>query len=282
LALARVGCNVVVAAKTTEPQPTLPGTIFTVAAEIEALGVSSLAIKLDVRDEKSIENCVEQTVKKFGRVDILINNASALWWQDMTDTPHKRYDLITTINARGSFLMAKACLPHMQEKGFGRVICMSPPIGAGGMAGRTAYNISKMGMTMVAMGVAQENEGQNITGHSLWPATVIESYASINFELGDPSMWRKATIIADATVAICCEEGGDFTGQMLIDDEYLKSRGVTDEELKVYRYDPDVEPPRLLADEAAQALAGPDTFKRGTVRALKNPEGKMPAPPSKL
>ena len=99
---------------------------------------------------------------------------------------------------------------------------MSPPIGAGGMAGRTAYNISKMGMTMVAMGVAQENAGENITGHSLWPATVIESYASINFELGDPSMWRKATIIADATVALCCEEG-DFTGQMLIDDEYVTS-----------------------------------------------------------
>lgn len=110
----------------------------------------------------------------------------------------------------------------MQAGGFGRVICMSPPIGAGGMAGRTAYNISKMGMTMVAMGVAQENAGENITGHSLWPATVIESYASINFELGDPSMWRKATIIADATVALCCEEG-DFTGQMLIDDEYVTS-----------------------------------------------------------
>lgn len=125
-----------------------------------------------------------------------------------------------------------------------------------------------MGMTMVALGVAEEYEDENITGNSLWPATIIESLASINFKMGETDMWRKATIIADATVAICCEDG-DFTGHMLIDDTYLKSRGVTQDELKVYRYNPDVEPPRLLAGEEVAVGA----FKRGTVRDLNPPLG---------
>eukprot|EP00041_Stephanoeca_diplocostata_P028651 m.825656 g.825656 ORF g.825656 m.825656 type:complete len:222 (+) comp23408_c1_seq1:589-1254(+) len=174
------------------------------------------------------------------------------------------------INSRGTFLITQACLPHMQKNGFGRVINMSPPIGIKGFRGRTAYNMSKMGMTMVALGVAEEFEGENITGNSLWPATIIESLASINFQLGEKQMWRKATIIADATVAICCEDG-DFTGNMLIDDTYLLSRGVTHDELKVYRYDPDVEPPRLLASEGwaeQQAQHEVPDFKRGTVREV--------------
>lgn len=121
----------------------------------------------------------------------------------------------------------------------------------------------------VALGVAEEFEGQNITGNSLWPATIIESLASINFQLGEKQMWRKAAIIADATVAICCEDGS-FTGNMLIDDTYLLSRGVTHDELKVYRYDPDVEPPRLLASEgwAEQQEHAATDFKRGTVREI--------------
>lgn len=271
LALAKQGCAVVVAAKTVTPQPTLPGTIFTVAAEVEAMGARALAIQLDLRNPENIEACVDQVIQYFGRIDILINNASALWWQDITDTPLKRYNLINEINARGTFLMTQACLPHMQENGFGRVVNMSPPIGATGFAGRTAYNISKMGMSMVALGVAEEYAGENITGNTLWPATIIESLASINFKLGETDMWRKATIIADATVAICCEDG-EFTGHMLIDDEYLMSRGITQDELKVYRYNPDVEPPRLLASAAVRDnQASPEDFKRGTVRALRAP-----------
>eukprot|EP00038_Savillea_parva_P031981 m.92555 g.92555 ORF g.92555 m.92555 type:complete len:307 (+) comp9961_c0_seq3:51-971(+) len=273
LALARQGCAVVVAAKTITPQPTLPGTIYTVAAEVAALGADALAVQVDLRSPDSIEACVAAVVKKFGRVDILINNASALWWQDIIDTPLKRYNLINEINARGTFLMTKACLPHMKANGFGRVVNMSPPIRTGGgvFRGRTAYNISKMGMTMVALGVADEYHGQNITGNALWPATIIESLASINFKLGETDMWRKATILADATVAICCEDG-DFTGHMLIDDEYLLSRGLTHDDLKVYRYNPNVEPPRLLAGEAD--TEDPDAFKRGTVRELKSDGGR--------
>ena len=290
LQLARLGCRVVVAAKTVSPQPTLPGTIYTVAAEVEALGaevpapprrcprrpsppLQALAVQVDLRSAEDIARCVEATVRRFGRVDILINNASALWWQDIPDTPTSKYDLIHPINARGSFIMTRECLPHMRANGFGRIITMSPPISAGGMATHTAYNISKMGMTMVAMGVAQENEGCNITGNSLWPATVIESLASINFKLGDTDMWRKATILSDAAVAIICDP--ECNGQMLIDDEYLLSRGLTDADLVRYRYNPEVEPPRLLAtqvDAAKEALA---SFKRGTVRELGGPRGPM-------
>mmetsp|Transcript_14853 Transcript_14853/g.16797 ORF Transcript_14853/g.16797 Transcript_14853/m.16797 type:complete len:320 (-) Transcript_14853:1062-2021(-) len=246
LKLASLGCNIVIAAKTTEPKPNLPGTIYTVADECKKLGVRAIGIKIDMRDGKSLEKCAEETVKEFGRIDILINNASALWWQEILDTPEKRYDMIHSINARGTFLMTKACLPHMKKNNFGRVITMSPPIARKGFKGMTAYNISKMGMTMVAMGVAEEFEGQNITGNSLWPATVIESYASINFKLGDRSIWRKAEVIADATVGIICEDGS-FTGHMLIDDEYLRLTGLKDDDFVRYRCDPEVEPPRALA-----------------------------------
>lgn len=280
LALARQGCNVVVAAKSTEEQPNLPGTIYTVASELEALGVQALPYKLDVRDAASCEACVAKTVEVFGRVDILINNASALWWQPIVATPQSKYDLITTLNTRGSFALTRACLPHMMKHKFGRIVSMSPPIRTEMEAykGFTAYNISKFGMTMVAMGAAAEGQGSDITGFSLWPATVIESQASINFELGDRSQWRKATILADATVALVCEEEA-FTGRQLIDDEYLKYKGLTDADLAVYRYDPDVEPPRVLAHASIGGHSDGSTVRRGDVRKLEQDKS---APMSRL
>jgi len=128
-------------------------------------------------------------------VDVLINNASALWWQDIKDTPMKKFELITEINSRGTFAITRACLPHMEKNSFGRVINMSPPIRLDLhiMAGHTAYNISKYGMSMVALGVAAEYQGEGITGNTVWPATVIESYASINFQLGE----RKVPLFED-------------------------------------------------------------------------------------
>lgn len=274
LSLAREGCSIVVAAKSTEEAPNLPGSIYSVAAEIEALGAKALPFKLDVRDVSSCEACVAKTVEVFGRVDVLINNASALWWHDIVDTPMAKYDLITTLNTRGSFALARACQPHMRKNGFGRVISMSPPIRPEYQAykGFTAYNISKFGMTMVAMGCAAEGTNHGITGYSLWPATVIESQASINFEMGDKDMWRKACIIADATVALVCEDAS-FTGHQLIDDEYLMHKGLTDSDLAHYRYNPDVEPPRALAQKAYEHNEGVSSFgsfKRGDVRKLKN------------
>mmetsp|Transcript_58618 Transcript_58618/g.138043 ORF Transcript_58618/g.138043 Transcript_58618/m.138043 type:complete len:215 (+) Transcript_58618:317-961(+) len=198
------------------------------------------------------------------QVDIVINNASALWWHDITDTPMSKFDLIVGINARGSFALTRACLPYMERQGWGRVISMSPPISTdySVYGGHTAYNISKMGMTMVAMGVAAEYKGKNITGNSLWPATIIESLASQNFKMGERQLWRKADIIADATAAIICDDGS-LTGNMLFDDVYLRSKGLQDEDFVKYRCDPDVEPPRLLAE------ANPASFvRRGQVDRL--------------
>ena len=139
-ALARP-CSAVVAAKSATPQPTLPGTIFTVAAEVEALGAKALPVVVDLRDEAACVACVQATVATFGGVDILINHASALWWQTISDTPTKKYDLIQGINARGAFIMTRECLPHMRTRGWGRVVCMGPPLPASykAYAGKTAY-----------------------------------------------------------------------------------------------------------------------------------------------
>jgi len=261
LALARLGCNIVVAAKTVTPNPKLPGTIYTVAAEIRSLGVEALACQVDLRKLETIERCVEQTIEKFGRVDIVINNASALWWQSIEKTPMKKYDLIMDINVRGAFALTKYCVPYMRKQGWGRVISMSPPASmAADLKGKTAYVISKLGMGIVALGVADEYKGV-ISGNTLWPATIIESYASKNFKMGTTDLWRKATIIADATVGIICEPTS-FTGNMLIDDEYLISKGFTKKDLAQYRFNPKVEPPRLLARNSKWSI------QRGDVKKL--------------
>jgi len=196
----------------------------------------------------------------------LINNASALWWHSIADTPMKKYDLIHSINARGSFCMAKYCLPHMAKGSWGRVINMSPPIRDVGFKGMTAYNHSKMGMTMVAIGVAEEYKGTGITGNCLWPATVIESQASINFDLGEKSTWRKATILADCVLGLCADD--DTTGKAMFDDEYLRERhGFQDKDLVQYRYDPDVEPVRSLA--MLESSVSDTMIKRGDVSKLR-------------
>lgn len=270
LALARLGVNIVVAAKSTEETPSLPGSIYSVANEVEACGSQGLPFKLDLRNADDIEACVKTTVEKFGRIDILVNNASALWWHTMVDTPRNKYDLITQINARGSFLMTKACLPHMAKNGWGRIINTSPPIQTNFRAfkGFTAYNISKYGMTMVAMGAAAEHENKGICANSLWPATVVESQASINFQMGERDYWRKATILSDCVVGMCGTAG--YTGHMCIDDTYLmKEHGFTAEDLKIYRCNPDVEPPRALAGEGLEDMGiKEDSLRMGDVRKV--------------
>lgn len=271
LALAKQGCNIVVAAKTVTEQPSLPGTIYSVASEIEALGTQALPVQVDMRNLDSIKECVRVTEEKFGRIDIVINNASALWWHTIADTPMQKYDLITSINARGAFALTSLCLPIMAKGGFGRVISMSPPIQTDFKAfgGFTAYNISKFGMTMVAMGAAAEYEGKGITGFSLWPATVIESQASINFELGERSGWRKAEILSDAVLGLVSAPNS-YTGKQLFDDEYLQDEhDFTLEDLKVYRCDPNVDPPRSLAGSHGSE-GRKETVRRGDVRKLQS------------
>ena len=173
------------------------------------MGARALPFVLDLRDEAACVACVKHVVATLGGVDILVNNASALWWQSIVETPTKKYDLIQSINARGAFVMTRECLPHMLSKGWGRVVCMGPPIPSGfrAYAGKTAYYMSKCGMTMVALGAAAEGAGRGVTGNSLWPATIIESLASENFELGDKTQWRKATILADAVMQLMDDAG---------------------------------------------------------------------------
>lgn len=228
LSLAKEGCNIVVAAKTTEENPKLPGTIYSVAKEIEALGVEALAIKCDVRNIDDINNVVAETKKKFGRIDILVNNAGALWWQPMSNTPEKKFDLVMEVNAKATFFFCQAVLPHMVENKWGHIVNMSPPVDLTMMKNHVAYFISKYGMTMISIGLAEEAKEHNIAVNSLWPETMIESYATINWGLGNEAMWRKADILADATLAIIKKEPPSLSGQALIDEAFLRSEGVTD------------------------------------------------------
>lgn len=214
---------------------------------------------LDVRDDKTVEDMVTQVMNKFGRIDVLVNNAGALWWKDVEDTPMKRYDLINQVNSRGAFACARAVLPHMQKAGFGRIINMSPPIELAMLKGKVAYCISKFGMTMLTHGLAEEMAGTGITVNSLWPATAVESFATKNFGMGNESAWRKASIIADATLEICLAP--DVTGQALIDEDFLRTRGWTD--FTQYRCDPNVEPPRIGAFQDFQASKPGDNASAG-------------------
>ena len=272
LALARQGCDVVVAAKSATAPKTLPGTVHTVASEVDAVGARTgaraLAVVCDLRDARACDACVDATLERFGRVDILVNNASALWWQSIEDTPVNKYDLIQSVNARGAFLMTKRCVPIMIQNRWGRVVSMGPPLPKRHTQykNKTAYFMSKCGMSMVALGIAAEHDGV-VKANALWPATVVESLASENFQLGSRKNWRKATILADCVVQLCGDERTN--GQTLIDDEYLVNRGLARQELARYRCDPDTEPPRLLAEHSGTDGGGDWDVKRGSVKALR-------------
>lgn len=254
LALANAGCDVCVAAKTVEPHPHLPGTILDTKREVEALGRRAIAVATDVRQPEQIDAMVEQTVAQLGGVDILINNAGALWWKSVADTPANRFDLVMDVNARASFLAARACLPHMEKRGYGHIVMMSPPIDMGMVPHKVAYSISKFGMTMLAIGLGQEVASKGIAANALWPATMIESQASKNFGLGGPAQWRKAEILADATMAILSHEPPELTGQALLDEEILGRVGVTD--FDPYLCVPDGKPIRIAGPGSVTAGFG--------------------------
>jgi citronellol/citronellal dehydrogenase len=243
LALAREGCDIVAAAKTVEADARLPGTINDTAAEVEKLGRRALAVQVDVRDDAQVERGIKEALHKMGRVDFLINNAGALHWRSMAETPMKRFDLVMGVNARGAFACSFHVLPAMLKQGYGHILMMSPPVEVAGAPGKIAYAISKFGMTLIAHGLAEEVKGKNVACNALWPATMIESYATINWSLGTPAVWRKADILADATMAIFAKEPKSFTGHALIDEDFLRAEGETD--FVKYRCDPAHEPPKL-------------------------------------
>lgn len=243
LALAREGCDIVVAAKTDAPSDKLPGTIHETAREVEAVGRRALALKVNVREQADIARMVEETMRAFGRIDILINNAGAIGWSEVVDTTPSRFDLMMEVNARAAFLCSRAVLPHMLAAKWGHIVMMSPPLRFGKLGGKTAYLLSKMGMTFVAKGIAQECAGTGVAADALWPATMIESQATIHFGFGEPSQWRTAQIVADATVEICCEDPSKPSGRELYDEDVLRARGVAD--FAKYRVVPESEPEPL-------------------------------------
>ncbi|HEY7673226.1 MAG TPA: SDR family oxidoreductase, partial [Gammaproteobacteria bacterium] len=249
--LAAEGCDVVVAAKTTVADPKLPGTIHDTAREIEALGRSALAAELDVRDDASIERVVAQALARWGRIDFLVNNAAALYWHPVVDTEMRRFDLVIGVNVRGAFACTRHVLPSMIARQFGHILMLSPPVNPHAASGKVAYAISKFGMTIIAQGVADEVRGHNVAANALWPATLIESQATIRFGLGRRAQWRKPDIVADAMVGIFAKEPRTFTGQTLIDEDFLRAEGMTD--FARYRCDPEHEPPRVGFDFKLQA-----------------------------
>lgn len=243
LRLADEGCNIVVVGKTSEPNPKLPGTIHTVADEVRERGVKALPVQCDVRSIEAIEDMVKATIETFGKVDILINNAGALWWQPLMNTPANRFDLMIDINARAPFYAAQAVLPSMIANKHGHIINMSPPIELEHVPYHIGYTISKFGMTLISLGLAEEMREHNIGVYSLWPKTMIESLATINWGLGDESMWRKPSIMSDAVVELVSGEPMRYSGQALLDETVLAGAGITD--FDVYNCVPGSHPPPL-------------------------------------
>ncbi len=240
LRAARDGANVAIAAKTAEAHPKLPGTIYTAAAEIEAAGGKALPLIVDVREEASVYDAVERTVAAFGGIDICVNNASAISLTPTEATDMKRYDLMHQINARGTFLTTKACIPHLKRAANPHVLALSPPLDMSPhwFGRHVAYTVAKYNMSMFMMGMADEFKDDGIAFNGLWPRTGIAT-AAIQFALaGDEGMkhCRTVDIMADAAHAIFLKKASEFSGNFLIDDSFLYAEGVRD--FEKYRVDP--------------------------------------------
>ncbi|CAJ0963562.1 unnamed protein product, partial [Mesorhabditis belari] len=231
LKLAKDGANIVVAAKTTTPHPKLPGTIFTAAEEIEKAGGKALPFPVDVRDEKSVSECVQETVKKFGGVDILINNASAISLTGTLDTEMKRFDLMHQINTRGTFLLSKTCLPYLKQAKNPHILNISPPLIMDSLWFRShvAYTMAKYGMSMCVLGMSEELRSDGIAVNALWPLTAIWTAAMDMLSSGEGSDGsRHPSIMADSAYAILSRRAKEYTGNFAIDEDILKEEGITD------------------------------------------------------
>src|SRR5690348_15000047 len=238
----RDGANVVIAAKSAVPNPKLPGTIHTAAAEVEAAGGKALAIACDIREEEQVHAAVAQTVERFGGIDILVNNASAIWLRGALDTPMKRFDLMQQVNSRGTFLCAQACLSHLLQAANPHILTLAPPpsLDPKWWAPHTGYTLAKMGMSFVTLGLAAEFAQQGVAINALWPKTVIATDA-INMIPGvELARCRRPEIVADAAHAVLSRDARGFAGNFLIDEDVLREAGVTD--FAAYAVDPSQRP----------------------------------------
>jgi citronellol/citronellal dehydrogenase len=238
LRAARDGANVVIAAKTVEAHPKLPGTIYTAAEEIEAAGGKALPVQTDIREEEQVLAAVEQAVERFGGIDILINNASAISLTGTLETPMKRFDLMLGINTRGTFLCSRACLPHLKRAANPHILTLSPPLNLNPrwFGPHVAYTIAKYGMSMCVLGLAEEFRGDGIAVNALWPRTIIATAALQIIPGANPALGRKPEIMADAAHAILTRDSRSVTGRFLIDEEVLREAGIRD--FSAYAVDP--------------------------------------------
>lgn len=227
---ARDGANVAIAAKSDRPNPKLPGTIHSAAEAVDAAGGKGLALKCDIREEDQVLAAVAATVDAFGGIDILVNNASAIWLRGALDTPMKRFDLLQQVNARGSFLCAQACLPHLLEAANPHILTLAPPpsLDPKWWAPHTGYTLAKMGMSFVTIGLAGEFGPRGVAVNALWPRTLIATDALNMIPGVEPGNGRKPEIMGDAAHAILTRTAMGFSGHFLIDDEVLREAGVTD------------------------------------------------------
>ena len=262
--LAGEGANVAIAAKTAEPHPKLPGTIYTAAEEIDALGGGkALPLVCDIRDEQAVEAAVAKTVAEFGGIDICINNASAIMLTPVEHTPMKRYDLMNGVNARGTYLVSKTCLPHLKGGTNPHILNLAPPLvmEEKWFRNHTAYTMAKYGMSMCVLGMSGEFAKYGIAVNALWPLTAIDTSAVRNVLGGDAmaKVSRTPDILADAAALILAKDTG-FTGNFVVDDPFLREHGWTDEQMAAYApgYDgplaPDFFLPQDLLDSTPTQL----------------------------
>ncbi|MGA3037716.1 MAG: NAD(P)-dependent oxidoreductase [Vulcanimicrobiaceae bacterium] len=248
LRAARDGANIAIVAKTTEPHPKLPGTIFTAAAEIERAGGKALPLVCDIRFEEQVADAAQKTVARFGAIDVCVNNASAISLTRTVDTDMKRYDLMNSINARGTFLCSKATIPHLAKSENPHILNIAPPLDmqARWFSGHVAYTMAKFGMSMCTLGMAEELRSQGIAVNSLWPMTMIDTAAVRNLLGGDAAarVSRKPEIVADAAYAILSRPSRECTGNFFTDEDVLREAGVTD--FSVYANDPNAKLARDL------------------------------------
>ena len=232
LRLAKEGANIVIAAKSVEEDPRLGGTIFSVAEEVEAAGGKALAVQVDIRYEEQIQAMVQKAVEKFGGIDIVINNASAIQLTPTEQTDTKRFDLMQSINVRGTFLVGKHCIPYLKKGKNPHIITLSPPINLNPkwLGGHIAYTITKYSMSMLALGWAAELKGAGVASNALWPRTTIDTAAVRNLLGGEAlaKMSRKPEMIADAVFYILRRPSAECTGNTFIDEEVMTAEGITD------------------------------------------------------
>jgi citronellol/citronellal dehydrogenase len=240
LKAARDGANIAIAAKSDQPNPKLPGTIHTAAGEIEAAGGAALPLAVDIRDEAMVKDAIEKTVARFGGLDIVVNNASAINIAPVATTDMRRFDLMMAVNARGTFMVSKYAIPHLEKAENPHILTLSPPLDMKEkwFAPHTAYSIAKFGMSLVVLGLAGELRGKGIAANALWPRTTIATAAIQNLLGGDAvmKMSRTPEILADAAYRIFHKPARTFSGNFLIDDSFLFDEGFTD--FDRYRTDP--------------------------------------------